>query len=126
MPRAMSAIPAQRAKSMATPSGVAPNSSTHGTLGAMRKMAPTTISNHAAPTTTNLSSIIFLPSGELVRSVTSFADDQARFDILVRTASQLLSAFMRAFLLATSAGWRARLMLPTGVLSDVECPVTSK
>src|SRR5580693_3639461 len=54
------------------------------------------------------------------------ADDQARFDVLVRTGSQLLSAFMRAFLLATSAGWRARLMLPTGVLSGVECPVTSK
>jgi hypothetical protein len=30
-----------------------------------------------------------------------------------------------AFLLATSAD-RARLMLPTSVLSDVECPVTSK
>jgi hypothetical protein len=56
------------------------------------------------PTTTNLSSIIFLRSGELVPSVTSFADDQARFDTLVRTGSQLLSAFMRAFLLATSAG----------------------
>jgi hypothetical protein len=34
--------------------------------------------------------------------------------------------FMRAFLLATSAGQRARLMLPTGLLSVVECPVTSK
>src|SRR5580658_2347475 len=67
-----------------------------------------------------------LQHGELVPSVTSFADDQARFDILVRTGSQRLSAFMRAFLLATSAGWRARLMLPTGVLSGVECPVTSK
>src|SRR5438105_15672954 len=33
---------------------------------------------------------------------------------------------MRAFLLATSAGQRARLMLPTGVLSVVELPVTSK
>ncbi len=33
---------------------------------------------------------------------------------------------MRAFLLATSAGQRARLMLPTGVLSGVELPVTSK
>jgi hypothetical protein len=33
---------------------------------------------------------------------------------------------MRAFLLATSAGPRARLMLPRGMLSGVECPVTSK
>src|SRR6266699_4343879 len=33
---------------------------------------------------------------------------------------------MRAFLLATSAGQRARLMLPTGVLSGVELLVTSK
>src|SRR5271167_192360 len=40
--------------------------------------------------------------------------------------SELLSACMRTFLLATSAGQRARLMLPTGVLSGVECPVTSK
>lgn len=32
----------------------------------------------------------------------------------------------RAFLLATSAGPRARLMLPRGALSGVECPVTSK
>jgi hypothetical protein len=32
---------------------------------------------------------------------------------------------IRAFLLACSAGERARLMLPTGVLSGVECPVTS-
>src|SRR5271156_696840 len=34
--------------------------------------------------------------------------------------------FMRALLLATSAGQRARLMLPTGLLSDVELFVTSK
>jgi|SRR5271155_4208603 hypothetical protein len=33
---------------------------------------------------------------------------------------------MRAFLLATSEDQRARLMLPTGVLSAVEFPVTSK
>src|SRR5712672_2037783 len=33
---------------------------------------------------------------------------------------------MRAFLLAASEGHRARLMLPTGVLSGVELPVTSK
>jgi hypothetical protein len=33
---------------------------------------------------------------------------------------------MRAFLLATSAGPRGRLMLPRGMLSGVECPVTSK
>jgi len=33
---------------------------------------------------------------------------------------------MRDFLLATSAGHRARLMLPRGVLSAVEFPVTSK
>jgi len=39
--------------------------------------------------------------------------------------TQLL-ALIRAFLLATSAGRRARLMLPTGVLSGVEFPVTSK
>src|SRR5882672_11972596 len=35
-------------------------------------------------------------------------------------------ACVRAFLLATSAGQRARLMLPTGLLSGVELPVTSK
>src|SRR5258705_11658271 len=35
-------------------------------------------------------------------------------------------AGVRAFLLATSAGQRARLMLPTGLLSGVELPVTSK
>src|SRR5271165_155025 len=40
--------------------------------------------------------------------------------------SQPISGRMRAFLLATSEGQRARLMLPTGVLSDVEFPVTSK
>jgi hypothetical protein len=33
---------------------------------------------------------------------------------------------IRAFLLAISAGHRARLMLPRGVLSGVEFPVTSK
>jgi len=33
---------------------------------------------------------------------------------------------MRAFLLATSASHRARLMLPSGVLSGKEFPVTSK
>ena len=33
---------------------------------------------------------------------------------------------MRAFLLAFSAGERARLILPTGVLSDDEFSVTSK
>src|SRR5450631_54925 len=32
----------------------------------------------------------------------------------------------RAFRLATSAGHRARLILPTGLLSGVELPVTSK
>src|ERR1700730_15764233 len=37
-----------------------------------------------------------------------------------------VSAPMRACLLATSAGQRARLMLPTGPLSGVEFPVTSK
>src|SRR6202158_281408 len=37
-----------------------------------------------------------------------------------------LSARMRALLLATSAGQRARLILPTEVLSGVEFPVTSK
>jgi hypothetical protein len=37
-----------------------------------------------------------------------------------------VDTFMRAFLLATSADQRARLMLPTGLLSAVECPVTSK
>ncbi len=36
-----------------------------------------------------------------------------------------LYARMRAFLLATSAGQRARLMLPTGLLSGVALPVTS-
>src|SRR5882757_9787498 len=36
------------------------------------------------------------------------------------------SYLIRAFLLATSAGQRARLMLPTGLLSGVELPVTSK
>src|ERR1700736_2376110 len=36
------------------------------------------------------------------------------------------AACARAFLLATSAGQRARLMLPTGVLSGVAFPVTSK
>src|SRR5882762_2650250 len=36
------------------------------------------------------------------------------------------SYLIRAFLLATSAGQRARLMLPTGALSGVELPVTSK
>ena len=36
------------------------------------------------------------------------------------------TACWRAFLLATSAGQRARLMLPTGLLSAVEFPVTSK
>jgi hypothetical protein len=51
---------------------------------------------------------------------------QACFAILIGTGSELLSARMRAFLLATSAGWRARLILPRGVLSEVECPVTSK
>ena len=39
--------------------------------------------------------------------------------------SQALLPCMRAFLLATSAGQRARLMLPTGALSGVELPVTS-
>ena len=33
---------------------------------------------------------------------------------------------MRAFLLATSPGHRARLILPKGVLSGKEFPVTSK
>src|SRR5260370_29841602 len=36
------------------------------------------------------------------------------------------AACARALLLATSAGQRARLMLPTGLLSGVELPVTSK
>src|SRR5438874_2924124 len=36
------------------------------------------------------------------------------------------AASARALLLATSAGQRARLMLPTGLLSSVELPVTSK
>jgi hypothetical protein len=38
----------------------------------------------------------------------------------------LSATCIRAFLLATSAGQRARLMLPTGLLSGVELPVTSK
>src|SRR5882724_13712901 len=36
------------------------------------------------------------------------------------------NACIRALLLATSAGQRARLMLPTGLLSGVEFPVTSE
>ncbi len=36
------------------------------------------------------------------------------------------AACVLARLLATSAGQRARLMLPTGLLSGVELPVTSK
>src|SRR5207244_7436770 len=44
----------------------------------------------------------------------------------VSTPSAAGAGRMRAFLLATSAGQRARLMLPTGVLSGVELPVTSK
>jgi len=36
---------------------------------------------------------------------------------------QLLSARMRAFLLATSPRWRARLMLPMGMQSGAEFPV---
>src|SRR5271154_6397544 len=40
---------------------------------------------------------------------------------LLRAAGSLARA--RAFLLATSPDWRARLMLPTGKLSGVEFPV---
>ena len=42
------------------------------------------------------------------------------------TPGRYVSRAWRAFLLATSAGPRARLMLPKGALSGVECPVTSK
>src|SRR6267378_8480601 len=49
-----------------------------------------------------------------------------RFEFAHRFRVSLFSLPMRAFLLATSAGQRARLMLPTGVLSGVEFPVTSK
>src|SRR5882672_6357423 len=61
-----------------------------------------------------------------LRTRTLLADPNPRKSHADNYDSRLLSACMRAFLLATSPLQRARLMLPGGVLSDVEFPVTSK
>jgi hypothetical protein len=59
---------------------------------------------------------------DLTRSLGGFNQRKQHSDDCL---SRLLSARMRAFLLATSAGQRARLMLPTGMLSRrrVSCDV---
>src|SRR5260221_7722681 len=64
-------------------------------------------------------------AGDLVQRSAPRGDASTKCRHLYPPAARL-SARMRAFLLATSAGQRARLMLPTGVLSGVEFPVTSK
>src|SRR5260221_14690026 len=64
-------------------------------------------------------------AGDLVQRSAPRGDASTKCRHLYPPAARL-SARMGGFLLAPSAGQRARLMLPTGVLSGVHFPVTSK